>query len=152
MGLMQLNEAGLNKIETAIEIIRQNATEPYYVANSNGKDSGICIDLVKRANVPADFHYNVSPIDPPEVYKFLKEHHPETEWEYYAKNFWQMVEKNGVPTRFSRWCCKVIKEHGGSGRTVITGIRSAESSKRKTRCQIETSKQDKTKKFLHPII
>ena len=42
MGLMQLNEMGWNKIETAIEVIRQNEPpEGYYVANSGGKDNAV---------------------------------------------------------------------------------------------------------------
>jgi len=152
MGLMQLNELGLNKIEMAIEIIKQNAIEPYYVANSFGKDSGICVDLVKRADVDADFHYNVSPIDPPEVYKFGRQYHLETVWEHLCKNFWQLVDKKGLPSRKSRWCCEHIKEGGGSGRIVITGVRWAEGTSRKSRCMIEPDRKDKTKRYLHPII
>jgi phosphoadenosine phosphosulfate reductase len=154
MGLMQLNEMGWNKIETAIEVIKQNEPpEGYYVANSGGKDSGIIVDLCKKAGVKFDAHYNVSPIDPPEVYKFLKEYHPETQWEYFARGFWnEYFPKFGLPNRRKRWCCKVIKECGGSGRLVITGIRWAESTKRKSRCQIEVSRQDSTKRFLHSII
>lgn len=153
MGLMQLNSEGWNKIETAVKVIQQNEPpEGYYVANSGGKDSGIIVDLCKRAGVKFDAHYNVSPIDPPEVYKFLKEHHPETQWDYYAKGFWNLVDKKGLPTRQSRWCCEVIKEGGGTGRTVITGIRWAESAKRSQRCMVESDRNDKTKKLLHAII
>ena len=151
MGLMQLNEMGWNKIQTAIEVIKQNEPpEGYYVANSGGKDSGIVVDLCKKAGVKFDAHYNVSPIDPPEVYKFLKTYHPETQWDYHARGFWN-IDK-GYPTRLIRWCCAVIKEGGGTGRVVITGIRWAESARRKSRCQIETSKYDSTKRFLHSII
>ena len=153
MGLMQLNEMGWNKIETAIEVIRQNATEPYYVCDSGGKDSDVLVDLVmNRAQVPADYHYNVSPIDPTENYHFLKTFHPFTQWEFLAKHFWQMVDKKGLPTRRSRWCCEVIKEGGGSGRITLTGIRWAESAKRSQRCMIEPDRKDKTKRLFHPII
>ena len=155
MGLMQLNELGLNKIEMAIEVIKQNEPpEGYYVANSGGKDSGIVVDLVIQSKSKADFHYNVSPIDPPEVYKFLKEYHPETQWEFNARGFWQsdIKLKVSLPTRQHRWCCQLIKESGGTGRTVITGIRWSESASRKSRCMVETSRTDKTKRFLHPII
>jgi phosphoadenosine phosphosulfate reductase len=151
MGLMQLNEMGWNKIQMAIEVIKQNEPpEGYYVANSGGKDSGIIVDLCKKAGVKFDAHYCVSPIDPPEVYKFLKEHHPETQWDYHAKGFWK--NNKGMPTKQFRWCCKLIKESGGTGRTVVTGIRWAESAKRKSRCMIEPDKNDNTKHFLHPII
>jgi len=153
MGLMQLNELGLNKIEMAVEIIRQNATEPYFVCDSGGKDSNVVVDLImNQAKVPADYHYNVSPIDPPQVYKFLKEFHPFTQWDLHAKDFWQKVDKKGLPTRTRRWCCEIIKEGGGSGRIVVTGVRWAESSKRACRRMLEPDKHDKTKRYLHPII
>jgi len=151
MGLMQLNSEGWNKIETAIAIIRQNEPpEGYYVADSGGKDSGVVVDLCKQSGVKFDAHYNVSPIDPPEVYQFLKQYRPETQWDYYARGFWK--GKAGLPTRRFRWCCALIKEAGGIGRTKITGIRWAESSKRKSRCMIETHKKFPNTFFLHPII
>jgi phosphoadenosine phosphosulfate reductase len=153
MGLMQLNEMGWNKIQMAIEVIKQNEPpEGYYVANSGGKDSGIIVDLCKRAGVKFDAHYCVSPIDPPEVYKFLKEHHPETQWDYYAKGFWTPTNNLGLPTRLKRWCCKLIKEAGGTGRIKLMGIRWEESASRKSRCMIETARNDNTTKYLHPII
>ena len=151
MGLMQLNSEGWNKIETAIKVIQQNVGElPYYVCDSGGADSGIVVDLTKRAKVPADYHYNVSPIDPPEIYHFLKEKRPETQWDFNARGFW--LTNEGLPTQQHRWCCRLIKEAGGRGRLLITGIRWAESRRRKSRCMVETSRIDKTKRFLHPII
>jgi hypothetical protein len=116
MSLLDIQN-GMNKIEIAIAVIQQNIPHdvpflPYYVCDSGGADSGIVVDLVKRAGVRADFHYNVSPIDPPEIYAFLKKERPETKWEYFARGFWK--ENRGLPTRRFRWCCALIKEAGGS--------------------------------------
>ena len=149
---MQLNAEGMTKIDTAIAVIKEFVPpEGYYVANSGGKDSGIIVDLCKRTGVKFDAHYCVSPIDPPEVYKFLKDYHPETVWDYHAKGFWNIDV--GYPIRKQRWCCRYIKESGGEGRTVITGIRWAESAKRSQRCLLEPDRnKKKMKTYLHAII
>ena len=47
---------------------------------------------------------------------------------------------------------EVLKEYGGSGRLVVTGIRSQESYKRSKRKMVETCFKDKTKRYINPII
>lgn len=45
---------------------------------------------------------------------------------------WQLIEHKKIPpTRKIRYCCSSLKEHGGMGRTVITGVRWSESVRRK---------------------
>ncbi|KKN04553.1 hypothetical protein LCGC14_1096340 [marine sediment metagenome] len=149
---------GMVKDELAIELIR--AYEPpdgYYVAFSGGKDSVVILDLVKRAGVKYDAHYCVSPIDPPEIYKFIKEHYPEVIWDYHARGFWKLVVINGLPLRNRRWCCRIIKEAGGEGRTVVVGNRRAEGANRRNQNCFEGVKKSKKstaikKYLLRPII
>lgn len=43
-----------------------------------------------------------------------------------------IVKKLLPPTRVMRYCCDVLKERGGRGRKVITGVRRAESAQRNT--------------------
>lgn len=45
---------------------------------------------------------------------------------------WKLIERKGIPpTRIFRYCCSVLKERSGRGKVVITGVRWAESAKRK---------------------
>ena len=53
----------------------------YYVAFAGGKDSVVLLDLVKRSGVRYDAHYAVTTVDPPELMRFIKKHHPEVAWE-----------------------------------------------------------------------
>ncbi|GAG76637.1 unnamed protein product, partial [marine sediment metagenome] len=85
------------------------------------------------------------------VHNYIRWHHPDVQWDYHARGFWKEVVKRGLPTRRYRWCCAIIKEAGGKGRTVITGIRHAEGTGRKKRKCFEQSK-DKSKTFVNPII
>ena len=152
MGITQLNFEGKNKVEVAIEFIRAfEPPEGYYVAFSGGKDSVVIYDLVMKSGVKFNAHYNVSPIDPPELWRFIKEQYPLVQWDNYAKHFWSMVVKKGLPMRQSRWCCQVIKEAGGEGRVVVLGNRREEGTIRKHQKCFERHRKGK-KMFLRPIL
>ncbi len=156
MGIFDIDMlSGLNKIETAIALIQ--AAEPmqgFYGAFSGGKDSEITKDLTKRAKVKADWHYCVSPFDPPAIYQHIRTNHPDVAWDYYVRGFWNLVVEKGLPTRKNRWCCEYIKEAGGEGRVLIVGNRSEESNTRnKQKCFEKHSRYPKVDKiFVRPII
>jgi len=155
MALEQLElETGRNKVEVAISLLQAwEPPEGYYLAFSGGKDSVAIYDLAVKAGVKFDAHYCVSPIDPPQIYKFIKEHYPDVQWDYHARGFWKMVTTNGLPTRTSRWCCRVIKESGGTGRVVIVGNRRAEGNIRRNQCYVELHRNKKRNlKFIRPIL
>lgn len=42
------------------------------------------------------------------------------------------------PTRLVRYCCAILKETGGKNRAIATGVRRAESTKRRSKGIIET--------------
>lgn len=130
---MQLTFEGKTIDQLAIELIQAyEPTEGYYLGFSGGKDSVVIYDLAKRAGVKFQPTYNVSPIDPPQIYQFIKEQYPDVIWEKHAKNFWNdSFMRHGLPNRRVRWCCEVIKECGGAGRIKILGMRAAESNGRK---------------------
>ena len=154
MALEQLTlETGLNKVEVAIGLLQAwEPPEGYYLAFSGGKDSVAIYDLAVKAGVKFDAHYCVSPIDPKEIHRFIREYYPDVQWDYHARGFWKMVDRKGLPMRQSRWCCQVIKEAGGSGRLVVVGNRRAEggSIRRNQKC-FEIGRK-KGKSFLRPII
>ncbi|HEY3426879.1 MAG TPA: phosphoadenosine phosphosulfate reductase family protein [Negativicutes bacterium] len=143
----------VDKVQIAIDRIRQfEPEEGYYVAFSGGKDSCVILDLVKRAEVKYDAHYNLTTVDPPELVQFIRKYHPNVERHLPKETMWQLIARKGdLPMRKSRWCCQILKEGGGSGRTVITGIRWEESVRRSKRKMVEACNKE-AKHFLHPII
>ena len=127
--------------------------EGYYVAFSGGKDSIVMLDLVRRSGVKHDAHMNITSVDPPELTAYVKKYYPDVERHRPEKTMFQLILKNHmVPTAKARYCCVVLKERGGTGRTVITGIRKAESHRRSKRNMFEISKTDKSKKMIHIIV
>lgn len=135
----QLNIYGEDKVQIAVK--RLKAFEPpegYYLCFSGGKDSSVIKALADMAGVKYDAHYNNTGIDPPEAVRFIKRHHPDVKFETPKDKcgnritMWNLIPKKSMPpTRIVRYCCAELKEPGGIGRFVVTGLRWAESVRRK---------------------
>lgn len=136
-----ITEKGLTtKLEMSLDRIK--TFEPrggYYLAFSGGKDSITCYHLLKMAGVKFDAHYNNTTVDPPELIRFIRKEYPDVEWNKPETTMWRLIEEKLMPpNRQIRYCCSVLKEGGGENRFVVTGVRWAESSRRKnTRHAIE---------------
>lgn len=139
--------------ETATALIRKHEpVDSYYLAFSGGKDSCTIKKLAQMAGVRFDPHYNNTTIDPPELVAFIKQHHPDVKWNMPKKAMMTRVaEKPGLPpTRGMRWCCAEYKEMGGDKRTLLMGVRRAESNKRKV--WSEVSEDLRENKAICPIV
>lgn len=123
----------VDKVKKAIERIR--AFEPkdgYYLAFSGGKDSQCIYHLAKEAGVKFEAHYHLTTVDPPELVYFIRSNYPDVIIDYPQMSMWQLIAYKKIPpTRLVRYCCSYLKENQGVGRTVITGVRWDESSRRK---------------------
>jgi phosphoadenosine phosphosulfate reductase len=141
--------------KVAISISRLQEFEPkegYYLAFSGGKDSVVLLSLAKAAGVKFDAHYSLTTVDPPELVYFIWDNFPEVKTEFPRETMWQLIRKKKMlPTRRARYCCGVLKERGGEGRYVLTGIRWRESAHRSNRKMNEACTKA-GKVFLHPII
>ncbi len=151
---MNIDLFGYDRVKVAIERIRQFCPpEGYYLAFSGGKDSVVLKELTIKSEVKFDAHYSVTTIDPPELVRFIKHHHPNVKWDRPKVPFLALVASGrGFPLRTKRWCCSEYKEKGGSGRIILTGIRKQESFKRSGRKMIEVCLKDSSKSYVNPII
>lgn len=145
---------GENKVDIAIQRLRAfEPEEGYYLAFSGGKDSVTIKALADMAGVKYDAHYSLTTVDPPELVHFIQREHKDVKIERPELTMWQLIVKNGIPPlRQMRYCCKILKERGGKGRRVITGIRQQESVKRSKRRLMEQCNRDSQRTFLNPII
>lgn len=120
------------KVKIAIERLR--AFEPedgYYLAYSGGKDSDCIKILAYLACVKFEAVHNLTTVDAPETVYYIKTQ-SDVRIESPEFSMWQLIVKKGFPpTRLIRYCCSELKERGGQGKVTITGVRWAESAKRK---------------------
>lgn len=138
-------------IQHSIDLLKKyEPPEGYYLAFSGGKDSIVCYDLCQKAGVKFDAHY-MRAMEPPELIYFIRKNYPDVIRHLPKKSMWQLIQEQGIPPlRTLRYCCRVLKEAGGKDRTVIVGIRKAESNNRKKRKEYE--RVTKKKIMISPIL
>ena len=110
--------------------------DSYYLAYSGGKDSDTLLILAQLAGVRFEAVNHHTTVDAPETVKYIRSKGI-VKVEYPERTMWQLiVDKMIPPTRLVRYCCAELKERGGEGRRVITGVRWAESPKRKENADV----------------
>lgn len=125
------------KIAAAVDLLKKGentalamSKEGYWVGFSGGKDSQAVYHLCKLAGVKFQGYYCVTGIDSPETIHFIKKQYPEIVFLHPKENFFELVQKKGMPIKQKRYCCERLKERFGAGRVVLTGVRAQESVKR----------------------
>ena len=142
-----------DKVQIAIERIKAHApAEGVTVAFSGGKDSCVILDLVKRSGVPYRAVYSVTQVDPPELLRFMREHHAGVEWRRPKRSMIEAVRAPGLPTRWRRWCCQEYKHAINDPGVYIVGVRWAESARRKGQWRLVQSCMNDGTTKLCPII
>lgn len=134
------------KVDFAIKLLRSIPTDdgPIELSYSGGKDSDVILELARMSGIPFEAIYKNTTIDPPGTIAHCREQgvtilKPKL-------TFLQLVEKKGTPSRFSRFCCEVLKEYKVYNRA-IQGIRRSESTKRAERyhepeiCRVYSAKE-----------
>ncbi len=142
------------RVQKAIDRLRffESKERPYYLAFSGGKDSIVIKRLADISGVKYEPVYNLTTIDPPELVQFIRKYHRDVRVDRPLVPFLTRMAERGFPMRHHRWCCEEYKERGGYYRTVVTGVRWAESYKRKARRLVEACYKNKTKTYLNVII
>lgn len=133
--------------ETAIERIRKfaklSASMGFEVrlGFSGGKDSQVCYDLCKRAGIPFKAYFNHA-FESCVTLRFIREHYPEVIWRRDHKfGFIENIRRNHgglLPSVQIAYCCKDYKYNPKYvDDCSITGVRKAESQRRKERTVFE---------------
>lgn len=122
-----------SKTEEAIKLLKtfaSAATSTIELCYSGGKDSDVILDLAKKAKIKFIPIYKNTTIDPPGTIKHVIDNNVQIVNP--KKNFLDIIENKGFPTRRARFCCTVLKEYKIHD-FAIQGIRRSESSKRASR-------------------
>lgn len=141
---MDKEKIAIERLKEASEMSLFYYKQPLVVTTSGGKDSSVTIALALAAKIPFEVQHNHTTADAPETVYFVRSEFKRLEGmgikctvnypAYKGKrtSMWQLIPQKMIPpTRTKRYCCEVCKEHGGAGRFIVTGVRWAESIKRK---------------------
>lgn len=159
---MDLEHKAIARLKEASEMSLTYYEQPLVVTTSGGKDSAVCIHLAERAGIPFEIMHNHTTVDAPETVHFVRDDLRRLElkgvkcttnkpiYKGVPVTMWNLIpQKLMPPTRLARYCCSILKERGGAGRFITTGVRWAESAKRKNNRGIyETVSSDITKKVI----
>ena len=144
------------KINQAIRLLKSIPTDKgdIELSYSGGKDSDVILRLAQMAGVKVRVIYKSTSIDPPGTIPHAIKNGAEVIRP--KKTFFQLVEEKGMPSRFVRFCCEVLKEYKICD-IAIQGIRRSESRARNDRykepqvCRTYKNKNDRVSVFL-PIL
>ncbi len=148
--------------EEAIEFVRQVRGQfPQAlcaVSFSGGKDSTVTSDLVQRALHPeAAVHiFGDTTLEDPNTYAYVRRFQQQNPliqfWEPRSdKDFFELVDQIGPPSRVMRWCCTIFKTgpinnlfQSFEEKEILTfyGIRAGESLRRSGYARVTTSGAD----------
>ena len=149
-------QRAISRLRIASEMSLKYYGTPLVVTTSGGKDSSVCVELALRGGIPFEVQHNHTTADAPETVRFVRQEFARLEnlgikctvnyptYKGKRTSMWDLIpQKLMPPIRIKRYCCDVLKEHGGDGRFVCTGVRWGESTRRaKTRGIFEKQVRD----------
>ena len=144
---MDKEQMAIARLQEASRMSLQVYKQPLVVTTSGGKDSSVCVALAERAGIPFEVQHNHTTADAPETVYFVRAEFKRLElagikcslnypvYKGRRTSMWNLIpQKLMPPTRLVRYCCSILKERGGAGRFITTGVRWEESpSRRKNR-------------------
>ena len=142
--MSDLEQLGIERLKAASEMSLQHYGLPLVITDSGGKDSSVVKELALRSGIPFEIMHNHTTADAPETVRFVRSEAKRFEelginytinmptYKGQRVSMWSLIpQKLMPPTRLVRYCCSVLKETGGAGRFIATGVRWAESTNRK---------------------
>lgn len=142
--MSDLEHIAIERLKAASEMSLHHYGQPLIITDSGGKDSAVVKELAIRSGIPFEVMHNHTTADAPETVRFVRQESRRFEdlgiqytinmptYKSKRVSMWSLIpQKLMPPTRLVRYCCSVLKEGGGAGRFIATGVRWAESSSRK---------------------
>lgn len=159
---MDKEQMAIARLQDAARLSLHRYGKPLLITYSGGKDSQVLVALAERSGIDFEVVNSHTTADAPETVYFIREQFMQMESRginctiekprYKGKptSMWSLIpQKMMPPTRLVRYCCAVLKENTGRDRFIATGVRWAESTRRKnSRGVMELMHKDPAKRII----
>ena len=159
---MDLEKTAMERLRMASEMSLRLYKQPLVITYSGGKDSDVLLHLAGAAGIPYEVLHSLTTADAPETVWHVRDTFRRLELAGVKCDIdthrtpdggnvtmWNLIPRKLMPpTRLVRYCCAVLKEGGAKNRWIATGVRWAESTKRKSRGVMEAIHKDKAKRLI----
>jgi phosphoadenosine phosphosulfate reductase len=155
-------QMAIARLQDAARLSLHRYGKPLLITYSGGKDSQVLVALAEMSGIDFEVVNSHTTADAPETVYFIREQFRQMEGRginctiekprYKGKptSMWSLIpQKMMPPTRLVRYCCAVLKENTGRDRFIATGVRWAESTRRKnSRGVMELMHKDPAKRII----
>lgn len=159
---MDKEQTAIMRFQEASAMSLHRYHQPLVLCDSGGKDSSVLKQLAINAGIPFIVIHNHTTADSPETFYFIEEEFKRMEeldipcqrnypiYKNRRVSMWSLIPMKKIPpTRQTRYCCEVLKERGGQGCFIATGVRWSESPSRKnSRGIYEKGASDPSKRII----
>lgn len=160
--MMDLERKAIERLRCASDVSIKLYKQPLVITYSGGKDSDVLLHLAAASGIPYEVLHSLTTADAPETvrhvydtFRRLEERGVKCTVDKHDApdgtrvTMWTLIPRKLIPpTRLMRYYCTELKENGGKGRFISTGVRWAESSARKRRGVLEVLHHDPAKKLI----
>ena len=143
--MSDLEQTAIERLKAASDMSLRLFEKPLVITYSGGKDSDVMLHLAEKSGIPFEVLHNLTTADAPETvrhvydtFRRLEEKGVKCTVDKHVQpdgsrvTMWNLIPRKLMPpTRVARYCCAVLKEGGGKGRFIATGVRWAESTARR---------------------
>ena len=149
--MSDLETVAIERLKTASDMSLRLFKQPLGITYSGGKDSDVLLHLAEISGIPFEVLHSLTTADAPETVRHVYDTFKRLEGKGIKctvdkhvqpggsrVTMWNLIPRKFMPpTRLVRYCCAELKEGGGKGRFIATGVRWAESTARKRRGGLE---------------
>lgn len=149
--MSDLEQTAIERLKAASDMSLRLFEKPLVITYSGGKDSDVMLHLAEKSGIPFEALHSLTTADAPETvrhvydtFRRLEEKGVKCTVDKHVQldgsrvTMWNLIPRKLIPPmRIKRYCCAELKEGGGKGRFIATGVRWAESTARKRRGGLE---------------
>lgn len=143
--MSDLEQTAIERLKAASDMSLRLFEKPLVITYSGGKDSDVMLHLAEKSGIPFEVLHSLTTADAPETvrhvydtFRRLEEKGVKCTVDKHVQpdgsrvTMWNLIPRKLMPpTRVVRYCCAELKEGGGKGRFIATGVRWAESTARR---------------------